>query len=64
MSDTVKVRVFISTNKVGSKCEEVLEFDREEWESMTEPRRKTFAATPHSTIWIGDGVKHEHQYQI
>lgn len=36
MKDTVKIKVWISTNKVGSKCSDVVEFDREEWESMSD----------------------------
>lgn len=39
MNDMVKVRVFVQTNRVGSKCEEVIEFDREDWESMSESER-------------------------
>ena len=39
MGDTVKVQVWISTNKVGSKCEDTAEFDREEWESMTDDEK-------------------------
>lgn len=40
MADTVKVTVFIRTNNVGSMCEDVIEFDRDEWESMTEEERE------------------------
>lgn len=36
MTDTAKVRVWISTNKVGSECSDVVEFDREEWEAMSD----------------------------
>jgi hypothetical protein len=36
MSDTVKVRVYISTNKVGSECSDVVEFEREDWNSMSD----------------------------
>lgn len=39
MIDAVKIRVTIRTNKVGSECVDVLEFDREEWESMTAKER-------------------------
>lgn len=39
MGDTVKVKVWISTNKVGSKCEDTIEIDREEWESMTDDEK-------------------------
>jgi len=36
MSDKVRVKYSIMTNKVGSECEDVLEFDREDWDSMSE----------------------------
>jgi len=36
MKDIVKIKVWISTNKVGSECSDVVEFDREEWESMSD----------------------------
>lgn len=36
MTDTVKIRVWISTNKVGSECSDVVEFDREDWESLSD----------------------------
>lgn len=35
MTDTVKIRMTLSTRYVGSKVEEVEEIDREEWESMS-----------------------------
>lgn len=39
MSDTVKVTVRISTNKVGSECKDEIEFDREEWDAMTDDQK-------------------------
>ena len=36
MSDTIKIKVFVRTNKVGSKCEDYIEIDREEWEAMSD----------------------------
>ena len=39
MSDTVRVKYSIMINKVGSDCEDVLEFDREDWDSMSEDER-------------------------
>jgi len=39
MNDTVKITVWVATNKVGSKCELELEVDRDGWESMTEDER-------------------------
>jgi hypothetical protein len=40
MVETVKIRVYISTNRVGSECSDEIEFDREEWESMSEDERE------------------------
>lgn len=40
MRETVKVKVFLRTNKVGSKCEETLEFFCEEWEQMTDDEKE------------------------
>lgn len=34
MTDMVRVRVWMRTNKVGSKCDDVAEFTREEWAQM------------------------------
>lgn len=39
MSNTVTVEVFIQTNKIGSKCTDTIEFDREEWDAMSEEKR-------------------------
>ena len=36
MNETVKIRVWISTNKIGSECSDVVEFGREEWEAMSD----------------------------
>lgn len=41
--DTVKIRVRVSTDNVGSECEDELEFTREEWEAMTEEQREAEA---------------------
>ena len=35
-----KIRVWICTNKVGSKCEDVVEYSDEEWEEMHESERE------------------------
>jgi catalase len=40
MSDMVKIRVHISTNKVGSECEDYFEVERDVWESMTEEEKE------------------------
>lgn len=39
-SDIVKVSWYIATNKVGSECRGVAEFDREEWESMSDSEKE------------------------
>lgn len=39
MSDKVIVKVSISTQKVGSECVDELEFDREDWEAMTDEQK-------------------------
>jgi hypothetical protein len=36
MTDPIKITVYVETNKVGSRCEDEIEFDCDEWESMTE----------------------------
>jgi hypothetical protein len=35
MSEFVKVRYHVSTNRQGSLCEDVCEFPKDEWESMS-----------------------------
>jgi hypothetical protein len=40
MSDIVKVMYSVQTNRSGSECSDVLEFDREDWEGMTEDQRE------------------------
>jgi len=40
MSDKVRVRVAISTQKVNSECTDVVEFDREEWEAMSDSEKE------------------------
>ncbi len=35
MSETIKVKYFIQTDMVGSRCEGTIEIEREIWESMT-----------------------------
>lgn len=39
MADTVKIRVSISTNNVGSECVDEVEFDRAVWESMSDEEK-------------------------
>lgn len=40
MSNTVKVKYYIETDKVTSRCEGVVEFDRAAWEAMTEQEKE------------------------
>lgn len=40
MNDVIKVKYSVRTDKVGSKCSDVVEFEREDWESMTEEERE------------------------
>ena len=39
MSDIVRVKVTVCTNKVGSDAYCVLEFEREDWEGLSEEER-------------------------
>ncbi|NII73210.1 hypothetical protein FHW84_001779 [Dyella sp. SG562] len=39
MSEMVKIRIHVQTNKVGSKCEAHLEIPAEEWDAMSEDER-------------------------
>lgn len=39
MSEIVKVEYSISTDKVGSECVEIAEFEKDYWESLT-PNQK------------------------
>ena len=48
MSDVVKISVRVRTDKIGSECEEVVEFDRENWEAMSEEERE---AELQETVW-------------
>jgi hypothetical protein len=36
MSDTVLVRVWVATRKVGSECDTVIDFEKEDWEGMSD----------------------------
>ena len=35
MSETIKIKVYARTDYVGSECHDIVEFDKEEWESMS-----------------------------
>jgi len=39
-SDTVTIRVKISTQKVGSECSDEIEFERATWDAMTEAEKE------------------------
>jgi hypothetical protein len=36
----MKIRYWIKTNKVGSKCEDVMEIDDDEWNAMTDEKKE------------------------
>lgn len=36
----MKVRYWISTNKQGSECSDIVEFDDDEWSAMTEDEQE------------------------
>lgn len=40
MGEQIKIKVWIRTNKVGSKCEDTIEFDKEDWESMSDDEKE------------------------
>jgi predicted DNA binding CopG/RHH family protein len=40
MTDMVKITYFIATDKAGSRCSGVEEFDRDEWEAMTDAEQE------------------------
>lgn len=40
MNEPVKIRVFIRTNSINSEYSEVVEFDRDEWDSMNDDSRE------------------------
>lgn len=37
---TIKVKVSIRTDKVGSECVDTIEFDPDEWEGMSDDERE------------------------
>lgn len=39
-SDIIKVRVTAHTNKVGSDCLDELEFERKEWNAMSDEQKE------------------------
>jgi len=55
MSDKVRVKYSIMTNKVGSECEDVLEFDREDWDSMSETDHEEEMKQAAFEKWSGTG---------
>lgn len=53
MSDKVTVRVSIQTNMVGSKVTELVEFDKAEWDSMSDAGREEvlFSVAMNNAEW-------------
>ena len=49
MSDTIKIKIWVSTNMVGSKCERTIEVDAEEWKEMSESERDDYI---HEEIFV------------
>lgn len=39
----MKIRVWVRTNRVGSKCERVVDIDDAEWAEMSEQEREDYA---------------------
>jgi hypothetical protein len=35
-----RIKVTIRTNKVGSECSDIMEFEDDDWNSMTDPERE------------------------
>lgn len=40
MEDMVTIKVYVSTNKVGSECETEFDMPRTEWEAMTDTEKE------------------------
>ena len=40
----MKIRVWVSTNKVGSKCENVIEIDDADWAEMSDEDKEELAS--------------------
>lgn len=40
MTEPVRVKFYIRTDAIGSECEDVIEFSREEWDAMSEQERE------------------------
>jgi|AntDeeMinimDraft_5_1070356.scaffolds.fasta_scaffold39660_2 K+/H+ antiporter YhaU regulatory subunit KhtT len=51
MSDTVHIKYYIETDKLGSRCEEVVEFERAEWEAMS-PTQQEAEMKEHAFNWM------------
>ena len=39
MAETIEIKVWVSTEKIGSECSTTLEFYKEDWEEMTDSER-------------------------
>ncbi|WP_166256292.1 DUF7167 family protein [Marinobacter salicampi] len=40
MTDRVRIKYYIETDKTGSRCEDFVEFPRSEWEAMTREQQE------------------------
>jgi len=38
----IKIRIYCSTNKVGSRCEDVVEVEKVDWEEMSDKEKGEF----------------------
>jgi hypothetical protein len=47
-NETVKIKISVRTQKVGSECSETIEFEREDWDQMSE---KTKDETLRDCLW-------------
>ncbi|ARM86176.1 DUF7167 family protein [Marinobacter salarius] len=41
MPDTIKVSYYVETDKIGSRCDGIVEFDQNHWNSMTAEEKET-----------------------
>ncbi|WP_157895528.1 hypothetical protein [Rhizobium sp. LCM 4573] len=48
MSDTVRIKVWVRTDRVGSECSEVVEFDKKEWDSASDDEKESALR---DTVW-------------
>jgi len=59
-NDTIKIMVWVCTNKIGSRSERIIEFDKDEWERIGElGRDEACSETMHEMIEWNYEVKDE-----